>query len=74
MSIPNSDRARVREEVLIAATQAVKDAKRSGAVLMIRMEAKRLHSNYPDCPVSLSELRQEMFRLGVADRLAIEFG
>ena len=67
------DEPRLRQEALVHATIAVKNAKRNGTILVIKAEAERIYRMIPNCPVSRADLRAEMIRLGLSDRVAIEF-
>ncbi len=63
------DQQRIRQEALVQATIAVKNAKRSGAILGLTAEVDLIYRKYPNCPVSRADLRAEMVRIGVSDRV-----
>ena len=68
------DQPRHREEALIDVAIAVKTAKRHRTTLVVHVEAERIFRQHPDCPVPLAALEAEMIRLGVSDRVAMQFG
>ena len=63
-----------RRQALAGAIVAVAKAARNGGMISIDLRAQRLLNEYPDCGLSLAELREELARLAIEQGVGVRFG
>ena len=63
-----------RQRVLDRAVIVVKKAARNRGILVVNAEAELIFGKYPNCPMSLAEVQNEITLLALQDHVTLQLG